>query len=370
MNKHYLKLIPLKSTVILRFLLSILFIVSLLIPAIYTQWNIANSVSVAEKRKLSSFPPPPWQISNSTSKTWLEWPRNIDHFLEDNVGLRKKCIQSYNSFAYNILDYCAVRHVLKGKDGWLFYNPIAKRGWKRGEDPIADARATKPLSKTQIIKWVDKLQKHKAHVESWGGHFIFVIAPNKSTIYPEYLPKEYRKTYNKERPIDQIISAAKKANIDVIDLRKVIIKTKENEELYSKRDTHWNHAGAFIAAKTIMQQLHKYDSNIPVPEISDFNMPMVPLMKCDLSILTGVKGIETSQGIEYNPKSSKLYLDNSTFPTITMYHDSFGVAVKRFIEFYTPALTTFQNCRFGSRNIDEVKPDFVILLTVERFLRN
>ena len=166
---------------------------------------------------------------------------------------------SINYFAYDVLHRSMnERQAIVGKDGFLFlgnhYAAIVDK-----------TQGLYPYKQEDIDLWVAKLKTIELWYKAKGIQFIFVIAPNKSSIYPEKLPDSI--VYKKGKTItDDIVRAARKQNITLLDLRERLQKSKEEEELYFKTDTHWNNKGASIGFKEAIYFLntqHGEDYRLP-----------------------------------------------------------------------------------------------------------
>ena len=95
------------------------------------------------------------------------------------------------------------------------------------------------------------------YVEAKGGKFVFAAAPNKNSIYGEYMPYYYF-PYQLEK--------SKKTNLDkltdilggedyYLDLKSALLSSKNSGTLYHKRDSHWNNLGASVAFAEISKKL-------------------------------------------------------------------------------------------------------------------
>ena len=134
--------------------------------------------------------------------------------------------------------------VIVGKDGWLFT-----------EEEIGDFIG-ETLSDRQIHNIAETLLILQRCAEKNGADFIFTAAPNKSTIYPEYMPAGFIQgsTSNLlllEKELERI-------GVNYADLRSMLMKHKsDGEELYLKYDTHWNGIGALYGYDLLLSTLQK-----------------------------------------------------------------------------------------------------------------
>jgi alginate O-acetyltransferase complex protein AlgJ len=134
--------------------------------------------------------------------------------------------------------------VITGLDGWLYY----------GTDLRA---ACNPTLTAPVI--AQRFQQLSKIMQRAGKQFVIIIAPDKSDIYPQYLPTA-----------DQGVTCASKAEAALWaalaanptagyqDLRGAIEAAKAKDPgtlLYRKLDTHWNGIGALIYARLLANSL-------------------------------------------------------------------------------------------------------------------
>ncbi len=72
-------------------------------------------------------------------------------------------------------------NVLLGRDGWLFYAPT-----------IHDYTGDAPMTARELYCAARTLYLLQEYAENRGGDFLFTAAPNKNTLYPEYMPARTR----------------------------------------------------------------------------------------------------------------------------------------------------------------------------------
>lgn len=150
--------------------------------------------------------------------------------------------------------------VITGKDDFLFL----------GNNYVNVLNKTNGLyrpSANEIDIWTNKLKDLQKWYEYRGIKFVIVIAPNKHSIYKEKLPNWMQ--YDGKTITDDIVEQANVKNINMLDLREKLIKSKQQESdiLYWKTDTHWNEKGASIAFDTIINKINNiYQLNLEKPK--------------------------------------------------------------------------------------------------------
>ncbi len=164
-----------------------------------------------------------------------------------------------NYFAFRTLHLSLnERQTVAGKDGYLFLGNMYA-------SIIDKTQGTFPHTQEGIEQWTDGLKGVQKWFSSRGIPFVFVIAPNKSSIYPEMLPEKI--VYREGKTItDDIVKSARKKGIVLLDLRSILRAEKRVGALYFKTDTHWNNRGAAIAFGATIDFLNQsYDLNLQTP---------------------------------------------------------------------------------------------------------
>jgi len=165
----------------------------------------------------------------------LSLPEDAEEFFKDRFAGRTMMIDAYSRVVGGIFGVSANDKVILGRDGWLFF-----------QETVGDFVGSAALSDAQMDSLVRYLIEIKRTAEARGQTFLIAVAPNKNTIYGEYMPSGYRRT-DKPTNYERLLIAE---GLDCIDLRTALLAPEQT--LYYKTDTHWNGSGARIAAHEIM----------------------------------------------------------------------------------------------------------------------
>lgn len=140
-----------------------------------------------------------------------------------------------------------VNSVLVGKEGWLFLG-------NNYSTVLSKALGKDPYSSQYYKDWVNGMKQEQAFIKKQGAIPLFVIAPNKHSIYREYLAKNISST---PTPSTQhLLQVSKSQGLNIINLYPELIASKNKyERLYYKGDSHWNQVGAYLGYRTIMKRL-------------------------------------------------------------------------------------------------------------------
>lgn len=267
--------------------LALTFVVLISLPAINAYFPMDKRFKSTEKRALA--PRPEFRFDRI-----VEFPKAYDSYYSDNFGFRNLLVNWNNDLHARHLGVAAVEgKVVMGRDGWLYLEGL----------PIEDYKCTIPFTDEELHKIASSLLQRRDYFKARGIPFYFLVAPNKSTIYPEFLPDSVRKTGDTCR-FDQIIKyLTEYTDLKVIDVRKDLADAKQLERDYHKTDTHWNDYGAFIAYTRLMQEISKDVSGVNALKLDDMEFSSSVGPGGDLAGMLGLLEGMSEQRILLRPKA-------------------------------------------------------------------
>jgi alginate O-acetyltransferase complex protein AlgJ len=131
--------------------------------------------------------------------------------------------------------------VIEGSEGWLYL----------GYDMLGACLPEKPLDDV-----ISSLRRLEDVVESSGRKFVLIVAPDKSTMVPQYLPTDYvgAKCANEARAAfwDRVL-----AETGATDIRPSLERAAKRSggQIYSKVDTHWTYEGGLAMTELIAEEV-------------------------------------------------------------------------------------------------------------------
>lgn len=133
------------------------------------------------------------------------------------------------------------RRVIRGTDGWLYF----------GYDTDAKCSPVRPIGQT-----VERLNALRAAVEASGRQFVFVIAPDKTTMVPEHLPASYSGKECAQAAAPEFWRRVTQG-AGALDLRPELNAAARQlgHPVYFAKDTHWTDAGGMILTRSIAERL-------------------------------------------------------------------------------------------------------------------
>ncbi|MBT5876448.1 MAG: hypothetical protein HOH43_23695 [Candidatus Latescibacteria bacterium] len=291
---------------------------------------------------------------------------------------RKDLISWYAKTHLEILGVSSNNRVVVGSEGWLFLNEF--------DEAMTYFRGMKPFREEDLSAWRQALEAKRDWLERRGIRYLFVVAPNKHSIYGEYIPEDYNKARETSR-LDQL-SAELRANskVRLVDSRLALNREKATVDLYYRRDYHWNDLGAFIAYGQIALALQEMFPDIVPISASELESEL-RTDPMDLLLLLGInegphmesehlmlKG-KTRLASEILPASGGPASDSitSVIPKAVMFHDSFGPTLQTFLSPHFERILYVDQRQYQPGTIDtliinEERPDIVIEEVVERDL--
>lgn len=167
---------------------------------------------------------------------------DLGDYFEQHFAFRSEIITTDAVIQSKVFGVSNLDSVIAGKDGWLYY-----------ASTLDDYMGQNALSEQQIDGIVHNLTLVQQRVEDHDAKFLFTVAPNKNTLYPEHMPSYYHADESAARNRDLLNAALAHSSVDYCDLFSVF--EKQDETLYFARDSHWNNKGALLAYNTILAKL-------------------------------------------------------------------------------------------------------------------
>jgi hypothetical protein len=362
-----------------------IFAVVVFLPAMLGATRVLD-ISFNENRRPAEFP---WSAIAALDLHGAA--TGLEAYVADRFALRPALIGAVSLFKFS-LGVSSNSEVLFGSDGWLF---------SVGETDQLDAIGIIPKDLPSIVTWKRALVERRTWVEGQGSRFVFVIAPQKETIYPEHLPR-WLSRRGTDTKASRLLEALRGTGVDTLDLRPVLLDGRDAGQLFFRRDTHWNSLGAFLGARAIVDHLHSLVPHAPSfnqrrfmlrwsePDIrwpdsargrgsfDQVTMLGLPwLMEAD-AIITPQDGWRARLQIAYRGGYQVHYFvqDAPDLPTLVFYGDSYTYPLMRPIaDHFRRAVFInmweyYAGCRtvFPLQFILDERPDIVVNMRLERGL--
>ncbi len=208
-------------------------------PAIGWLVRVPPPAAMQEMRALASWP-------DSAQVPLTDWPAKFEAWLRDHFPLRGQIVHAHSVLRHQWLGAPSA-NVIVGRDSWLFFS---------GNRTVEDFTGHDLLTQAELDQWATVIEGRRAWLRERGIAHLFVVVPNKSTIYPEQLPVGLR-TRARPGKLDQLFAHlhARGAGSGVLDLRPAMLALKQRERAYWITDSHWSAHGLVAGTEAILRRL-------------------------------------------------------------------------------------------------------------------
>ncbi|MFZ0827747.1 MAG: alginate O-acetyltransferase [Verrucomicrobiia bacterium] len=342
--------------------------VLLWLPTIDTFFHIDYTPAINEKRIPAELP-----HFKSLPGGLKEYLGGLEACFNDHFGYRNQLIRWQIDWRRTFFQAVGESgpNVIIGSDGWLYYARC---------EMVEHYRGLRQFAPQNLRDWQALLEHRRDWLARRGIKYIFVVAPDKHSIYSEHLPIWMTKV-RPESKLDQFLAYMRAhSTVKVLDLRPALFDACRIAPTYFKTDTHWNAFGGFVACQEIAKML----PGVEPLSLASFDLGKAAAPNGDLAGMLGLR-ITEENGVSLTPKSGVPSLELSTNlvgnpeyrgPFFTknpqgkgaalVFCDSFGVALRPFLGCHFGKVTYLRKPELDRVWIEQEKPDVVICEMVER----
>lgn len=175
-------------------------------------------------------------------------------YLADRFFPRQEAITAWNALNA-ALGASGSPSVVLGRDGWLYY-----------ADTLPDYAGSAPKTDRALWCAARTLLLMQEYAGEQGSDFVFFIAPNKNSLYPEHMPASVP-VRSGESDAARLSALLNEMGVNNLDLRALL--AAESDTLYFKTDSHWTTRGAALGADGLLNALGResgfYTAGFSVP---------------------------------------------------------------------------------------------------------
>lgn len=191
-----------------------------------------------ENRALAAFP---------AGVALQQWPAAFEDWLGDHAPFRNQWmgLNARINWALGSLDST---DVLRGKQNWLFLKDVSD------SKSLSDYQGLTVYTEAEQQEFVQVLTQLQQALQRRGSRLAVVLAPAKEGVYSQYLPDSIPAVARPTR-VQALAGALQGAGLAVVWPQQALIEASQGQQTYYKYDTHWNNAGAFLAAGQLLEAL-------------------------------------------------------------------------------------------------------------------
>lgn len=317
--------------------------------------SVAATNETTENKELAEFPK-----LNVDGKWNVNYLSELGGYFEEHFAFRQELVAANSVLRSKALGVSASDQVIVGKDGWLYYGGT-----------LDDYFGENLMSERGLSNAVFNIGLMQQYIEGRGSKFVLTIAPNKNSVYSEYMPSNYLP--GEENNYSRIVPLLREAGIHYVELSEMFKSSKE--PLYLKGDSHWNNKGAVLVCRRLMDALGIwYD----ISWNSSFEVRKEHIG--DLANMLYSVAVEPEENIYYDRPQIYAYVNDvesveddwietinpNGQGTLLMFRDSFGNSMLPLLanEFERGYFSRLVPYNLG--NLDEYQVEYVVVERVER----
>jgi alginate O-acetyltransferase complex protein AlgJ len=234
----------------------------------------------------------PFPTRPQSAMELMQLPNKLRHYVNAHFAFRVPLMALYAQLKVRVFGVSGSDAVMLGQDGWLFFT---------GDRIVDDYRCSQPFTEQELAQWRDRTVRRRDWLRSRGIPYVFFLAPNTGTIYPEYLPAALHR-FGPTSRLEQLTSYLQQhSDVRPIDLRAPLKEAKASARLYYRTDSHWNQMGGFVAYQQIAARLREVLPAWKTRSLADFDQVPTPNWAGDLSYMLGAPSLFRETRIDLVP---------------------------------------------------------------------
>jgi hypothetical protein len=304
------------------------------------------------------------------------FPAEYEAWYADTFGLRDQLLRWGSALKLFGLGVSPTPVVEMGRDGWMYYTDNASAENFRGLIPLRPA---------EVEAWELMLANHRDVCTTLGIEHLYVVGPNKETIYPERAPPQWTRLgpTRFEQLSAWLAREGASSGARILDLRPALLAEKEHDtpgdHVYYPYGTHWNGRGCYVAYRAVLEALQPRFPGIAPLEFEQFSkhtrtgngdswgraMYIDDLLP-QYNLVLGGQILPSVERMERGVRVWTATGPDPTAPSALLYHDSFGQSIMGFLAPHFSKLVCYWTGEVDDAVIEREEPDIVIELFVER----
>jgi hypothetical protein len=368
-------------------LLSVAFLVAICTPGVLSFLGVTKPFDQSrENRQAEAWPELEWAklgpIYRVTDRSLKAFPAQFDAFVRDRLAFRQEALD-----AHGLLQMVGAvgkvqastpdknQLVVSGQEGWLYLGST-----------LDQYRDNCLLTSGEMRQIAQGYRTRRDWLAAQGIRYLIVIAPNKSSIFPEYLPAGSIRR-SPESKLDQFAEYVRRhTDLELLDLRGPLLEAKREFRPYDRTDTHWNQRGAFVGYTAIMTAVQKHFPMAKPWSPDRFRLETIEGRGLDLTILDNSQSWTRDETLAFTQREPPAYRlvhvdtdplngqfesfhDSAELSCMYMMRDSFAVSLIPYLANHWRHAIFTGGRKMHTDLIFKHRPELVIDEIVERKLQ-
>lgn len=308
---------------------------------------------------------------------------DFEEYFAKRIGFREWSLHCYELLNDRLFGRLEHPLYMYGKEGHIFF---------RGNEYIR-AYQHLNLNEAGAEAFADSVRKFQDYCQAQGKDFLYMLIPDKETVYPEYYPDTVN-VYGETSLSDQVMAELEKRQVSFFYCKDAMLEGKKSLNVNNvKYDAgHWNQHGAFFSIQALFEVLRQNHPQIQALTQEEFDITMETQEFLDISTFVireqipryALKNNRAEKETEGFFADVALAFPNNHFchyrnpqcsdqPKLLIFGDSYLAGYEQFLNGHFREYTYIHrynlcNQEFFEYYVDLVDPDIVILENPERSL--
>lgn len=272
--------------------------------------------------------------------------------------------------------------VMEGDDEALFYANI---------QVIESLRPFREADESLLESWIHELKNRERSCARRNIPHMFLLGPDKHNIWKMRSPARLRLPRNETRFSDRLLERLQKVSVNFCHAHQILRSAPRESQLFFRLDTHWAPYGAWLVSKEIARSFNMpkpipdftfdrfVDRGYPPPDLArlyygegkepseTYAWPEVFEKSCHPGRIGFLGKIQPGVQRYPFPKGPECPTD---LPRLLIFGDSYETGLRDFLAPLTSAYFVAKFEDFSPKLIEELKPDYVLSILVERNARS
>lgn len=282
---------------------------------------------------------------------------DFSDYIADRFAFRQQFVTAWAWLNAKLLHTSTEEQVLLGRDGWLYYAET--------EDDYQGLG----LTDGQLRSAARNLALMREYAQGQGAAFLFTLAPNKNSLYPEHMPAWLPENHAGSNAARLPAFLAAEA-VPYADLFAAF--AGQEETLYYASDSHWTGRGAALAADTLLNRLGRASARFASGDLrreahlGDLYEMLFPAGRETEENLFPAPGVYTTAADPNGGNALRIETASAASGSLLCFRDSFGAALYPYLASEYGAALFSRQADYDLTQLASLGADTLLIELVER----
>jgi hypothetical protein len=248
---------------------------------------------------------------------------------------------------------------------------LGKHNYLYGRKYVEQYIGLENTPQSELIARVTEMKKARDILADYNISLMYVIAPTKPEVYPEYLPKNWAMHADPERDYIRMLALLEEHDVFVYDATAMLQEYKQTQshEVFTPGGTHWSYYGACLFLRDVLVQESDIFGDIRIdcdpptfpypPHGTDQDIARLTNL-WDTSVFTKKSAYPTVTAVGNSKVDTILFVGDSFLWTVFDSMEKANVYNQRYFFYYNNSLYVYNKEGVGTVPIGDEWKDIVL----------